>query len=36
MPAQQSETLNVSKIVKLALDIFNEDYIEFQTEDKKS
>ena len=35
MPAQQSETLNVSKIVKLALDIFNEDYIEFQTEDEE-
>ncbi|WP_246147032.1 sensor histidine kinase [Seonamhaeicola marinus] len=29
MPAQQNETLNVVKIVKLALDIFNEDYIEF-------
>jgi hypothetical protein len=35
MPAQQSETLNVSKIVKLALDIFNEDYIEFQTQDEE-
>ncbi|GAA4645591.1 HAMP domain-containing sensor histidine kinase [Pontixanthobacter gangjinensis] len=32
MPAQQSETLNVPKIVKLALDIFNEDYIEFKSE----
>lgn len=29
MPAQQNETLNVVKIVKLALDIFNEDYIHF-------
>ncbi|MFL1010677.1 sensor histidine kinase [Flavisericum labens] len=29
MPAQQNETLNVVKIVKLALDIFNEDYIVF-------
>ncbi|WP_242203422.1 sensor histidine kinase [Aestuariivivens insulae] len=29
MPAQQNETLNVVKIVKLALDIFNEDYIIF-------
>src|SRR5690606_7676369 len=29
MPAQQNETLNVPKIVKLALDIFNEDYIVF-------
>lgn len=32
MPAQQSETLNVVKIVKLALDIFNEDYIIFIAE----
>lgn len=29
MPAQQNETLNVVAIVKLALDIFNEDYIHF-------
>ncbi|GAA4940154.1 HAMP domain-containing sensor histidine kinase [Algibacter agarivorans] len=34
MPAQQNETLNVVKIVKLALDIFNEDYIVF-TADKE-
>jgi signal transduction histidine kinase len=32
MPAQQNETLNVPKIVKLALDIFNEDYIVFSAE----
>lgn len=32
MPAQQNEILNVPKIVKLALDIFNEDYIIFTTE----
>lgn len=32
MPAQQNETLNVPKIVKLALDIFNEDYIIFTTD----
>jgi hypothetical protein len=32
MPAQQNETLNVPKIVKLALDIFNENYIEFHTD----
>ncbi|MDG1730097.1 MAG: ATP-binding protein [Algibacter sp.] len=32
MPAQQNETLNVVKIVKLALDIFNEDYIFFTAE----
>lgn len=29
MPAQQNETLNVVKTVKLALDIFNEKYIHF-------
>ncbi len=32
MPAQQNETLNVVKIIKLALDIFNEDYIVFKTD----
>jgi len=32
MPAQKSENLNVVHIVKLALDIFNEDYIEFYSE----
>ncbi|NCO64820.1 MAG: GHKL domain-containing protein [Flavobacteriales bacterium] len=32
MPAQQTETLNVVKIVKLALDIFNEDYIVFSSD----
>ncbi len=32
MPAQQNETLNVPKIVKLALDIFNEEYILFSAE----
>ncbi|MGM5469238.1 ATP-binding protein [Flavobacteriaceae bacterium LMO-SS05] len=35
MPAQQNETLNVVAIVKLALDIFNEDYITFQAEETK-
>ncbi|MBS9461115.1 GHKL domain-containing protein [Flagellimonas sp. 389] len=35
MPAQQNETLNVVKIVKLALDIFNEDYIHFLTDEKE-
>ncbi|MFD2725695.1 sensor histidine kinase [Hyunsoonleella rubra] len=34
MPAQKNETLNVVNIVKLALEIFNEDYIVF-TSDKK-
>ncbi len=35
MPAQQDETLNVVKITKLALDIFNEGYIEFHSEEKE-
>ncbi len=33
MPAQQNETLNVVKIVKLALDIFNEHYIHFSADE---
>ncbi len=33
MPAQQNETLNVVKIVKLATDIFNESYIHFRAEE---
>lgn len=32
MPAQKDETLNVVKIIKLALDIFNEPYIHFASE----
>ncbi|MBC9794609.1 sensor histidine kinase [Sinomicrobium weinanense] len=35
MPAQQNETLNVVKIVRLALDIFTEDYISFITHEDK-
>ncbi|HEX8577814.1 MAG TPA: ATP-binding protein [Flavobacterium sp.] len=35
MPAQQNETLNVVNIVELALDIFNEDYIHFQSKEKE-
>lgn len=35
MPAQQNETLNVPKIVKLALDIFNERNIIFFTEEEE-
>ena len=35
MPAQQNETLNVVKIVKLALDIFNENYIHFIAEEEE-
>lgn len=33
MPAQQNETLNVVEITKLALDIFNENYIVFTSDD---
>ncbi|MEO6348374.1 MAG: ATP-binding protein [Aquaticitalea sp.] len=33
MPAQQNETLNVVNIVKLALDIFSEDYIFFNADE---
>ena len=33
MPAQKDETLNVVKITKLALDIFNEDFIYFICEE---
>lgn len=32
MPAQQKETLNVVHVVKLALEIFNEDYIFFTSD----
>lgn len=35
MPAQQNETLNVVSVVKLALDIFNEDYIYFVAEEEE-
>jgi len=35
MPAQQNEMLNVVSIVKLALDIFNEDYITFIAEEEE-
>jgi signal transduction histidine kinase len=35
MPAQQNETLDVVKIVKLALDIFTEDYIHFTSHDEE-
>jgi nitrogen fixation/metabolism regulation signal transduction histidine kinase len=35
MPAQKSEILNVVNIVKLALDIFNEDYISFEAESEE-
>lgn len=32
MPAQQNETLNVVEVVERALDIFNEDYIVFESQ----
>lgn len=35
MPAQQDEHLDVVKITKLALDIFNEEYIYFFSEEKE-
>lgn len=35
MPAQQNETLDVVKIVQLALDIFNEDYIQFNSTEEE-
>ena len=35
MPAQQNETLNVVNIVKLALDIFHEDYIHFISDEEE-
>jgi nitrogen fixation/metabolism regulation signal transduction histidine kinase len=35
MPAQKDETLNVARITKLALDIFNESYIYFSTEEEE-
>lgn len=35
MPAQQNETLNVVKIVQLALEIFNEEYIDFKTSEEE-
>ncbi|RZJ28481.1 MAG: HAMP domain-containing histidine kinase, partial [Flavobacterium sp.] len=34
MPAQQNENINVVNVVDLALDIFNEDFLHFQSEEK--
>ena len=34
MPAQQNENLNVVNVVDLALDIFNEDFIHFNSEEE--
>ncbi|WP_396178075.1 sensor histidine kinase [Flavobacterium sp.] len=33
MPAQQNETLNVVSVIELALEIFNEEYISFESND---
>lgn len=33
MPAQQNEMLNVTEVIKLALDIFNEPYIHFMADE---
>lgn len=35
MPAQQNETLELVKVVQLALEIFNEDYIVFKAQEKE-
>ncbi|AXG73765.1 sensor histidine kinase [Flavobacterium arcticum] len=35
MPAQQNETINMVKVVQLALEIFNENYIVFSSEEKE-
>lgn len=35
MPAQQNETLNVVKVVRLALEIFNEDFIHFISDEEQ-
>src|SRR5690606_29780202 len=35
MPAQENETLNIVETVQLALDIFNEDYITFESSEKE-
>jgi signal transduction histidine kinase len=35
MPAQQNETLNVVEVVEFSLDIFNEEYIRFESDEKE-
>jgi len=35
MPAQQNETLNVVEVVEFSLDIFNEDYINFHSDEEE-
>jgi len=34
MPAQQNETLNVVEVVEFSLDIFNEEYIQFESDEE--
>lgn len=35
MPAQQNDTINVVKIIRLALEIFNESYIQFESSEEE-
>jgi signal transduction histidine kinase len=35
MPAQQNETLNVVEVVEFSLDIFNEEYIQFKSDEEE-
>ncbi|MCX2681266.1 ATP-binding protein [Galbibacter sp. EGI 63066] len=35
MPAQQNETLNVVEVVRLSVEIFNEDYIQFISDEEE-
>ena len=35
MPAQQNETLNVVEVVEFSLDIFNEEYIHFKSDEEE-
>lgn len=35
MPAQQNETLNVVEVVEFSLDIFNEDFIQFKSDNQE-
>ncbi|WP_298118784.1 ATP-binding protein [Flavobacterium sp.] len=35
MPAQQNETLNVVEVVEFSLDIFNEEYITFESDEEE-
>ncbi len=35
MPAQQNETLNVVEVVEFSLDIFNEEYIHFESDEQE-